>query len=116
MDDLYFQFEDLFIQLAIILDNKIPLSIMAEMEFFIVDPHMSPVCRTNSTLAYKIGQHISASNGSTIIAIKALHILFLARDSMIKGCPTYTVKELLDNCREFLRTYDLCSKLELNYG
>jgi hypothetical protein len=116
MDDLYFQFEDLFIQIAIIIDKKVPLSLMAEMEFFIVDPYMSPICRTNSTLAHKIGQHIATSSGSTIIAIKALYILFLARDSMIKGCPTSTVKELLDNCGEFLRIYDLCSKLELNYG
>lgn len=116
MEDLYPQFEELFIELAVILHGKVPNALMGDIEFFITEPYMSATCRTNTTLAYRIGNEISLATGSTAIAVKALHILFLARDSMIKGCPESSVKDLLDKCKEFVRTYDLCSKLELNYG
>jgi len=90
---LYPTFEELFIELLIILHDRVPRSLMEDIEFFIVEPSMSTTCRTNISLAYRFGLEIAQARGSNAIAVGGLWSLFLARDGMLKGFPLIEVED-----------------------
>ena len=113
-DELYFKFEELFIELACALHCKVPNSLMEDLEFFIVNTNMSATCSTNTSLAYRLGK--LSLEGTDAIPGKALVALFLARDSMLKGCPNAMVEDWLRKSEEILASYNACKTMELNLG
>lgn len=64
----------------------LPKDVLRDVEFFILNPDISPSLKTNTDLAYRLGQ--LSNECSTVVLYelsKAIHELFLARDKMIKG-------------------------------
>src|SRR5277367_5687944 len=100
---LYPTFEALFIELLVILHGRTARSLMEDMEFFIMEPSMSPTCRTNISLAYRFGLEVANARGSDAIAVGALWSLFLARDGMLKGFPLIEVEDLLRNAKNAIK-------------
>lgn len=115
-DELFKQFKNLFVELIPLLHNKVPASLMRDMETFIMEPYMNATCKTNSVLAYRIGFEISRSRAEDYVLFKSLHALFLARDEMLKGCKPSTIEALLNQSRQLLDANKACRVLEMNYG
>lgn len=113
-EDLYPRFENLFIELAFILHGKVSNTLMEDLEFFIMDPYVSPTCGTNTSLAYRLGS--VSTGGIDLVALKALVALFMARDSMLKGFPAAVVQDWLAKSESFVNTYNLYRSMELNLG
>lgn len=99
------RFEDLFIELIVILDAKIPASIMEDMEFFIKDRSVTAISRNNTSLSYRIGKETALAIGSYAIGVNALWCLFLARDAMLKAFSLKEVEELLNDCQSAINLF-----------
>jgi len=98
------------------LDGVVPDELFHEIEFFIDEPHMTATCRTNTTLAYKIGKLSGGSQGKQSILLRALYLLVIARDSVIKGCPESGVIHLIHNVGLLIQAGKIWESSELNYG
>lgn len=116
MDELYNKFQFHLASLIAMLDGTVPSDLFAEVEFFINEPHITPTCRTNTALAYRIGKLSGAVNGKNSVLLRALYLLVIARDSMIKGCPEANVKHLMHNVGLLIQAGKIWEASELNYG
>ena len=88
----------------------IPKDILRDIEFFILNPEISPSLKTNTDLAFRLGQ--LSKECPTIVLYElanAVHELFLARDKMIKGFLVENVLYHLKRCETrlaYLRAED----------
>lgn len=103
MDELFPRFELCLIELAVLLDDFAPDYLMRDIEFFIMEPHMSAVCRTNTKLAYQIGGLAAKATRTNALLIQALYLLFNARDGMLKGYIKSEIIHLLDNSEKLIK-------------
>jgi hypothetical protein len=116
MDELYNKFQLHLSTLIVMLDDVVPDELFTEVEFFINEPYITSTCRTNTLLAYRIGKLSSAVTGKYSVLLRALYLLVIARDSMIKGCPDSGVMHIVHNVGLLIQAAKIWEISELNHG
>jgi hypothetical protein len=114
--ELYNKFQLHLTNLVVMLDGVVPDDLFTEVEFFINEPYITPTCRTNTTLAYRIGKLSGMATGKHSVLLRALYLLVIARDSMIKGCPEPGVMHLIHNVGLLIQAGKIWQTSELNHG
>lgn len=88
---------------------------MEDMEFFITEPYMSSNCKTNTSLSFRIGVLATEATGKNVLLIRALYMLFNARDGILKGYPKSEIVHSLDNVDGLIKTANEWALTELYY-
>lgn len=114
--EIYNKFQLHLATLIVMLDGVISDDLVSEIEWFINEPYLTSTCRTNTNLAYRIGKLSGVATGKYSVLLRALYLLVIARDSMIKGVPDSGVIHLIHNVGLLIQAGKIWEISELNYG